>query len=1044
MLSGAAALVYELLWLRLLTLWMGHTTAAIGTILAAFMGGLALGAWMGGRLAPALSPLRALRRYAWLEVTIAVYAILLPLALTIAPSLLRNVYADGDGGMPFTFVRVALSLLLLLVPTTAMGATYPLAVRWFGGHAAGAGGVYAANTAGAALGIVLGAFVLLPFLGMRGSTYAASGLNLLAAGGALLLSRRNVEALDRGADTVSTPDAEATIPALPLAAAALLVSGFVALVYEVTWTRILAMVLGPTTYAFSAMLLAFVTGLAIGSAAASALLPRTRHAGAWLGGTLIAAATIALTTSIFVDRLPVLMATASSARSATFGSVMSLQIAVGIAMQLPTTVALGAAFPFAVALTGASGRHTPRAVSIVYASNTLGAIAGALTGSFVLIPALGLETSLRLTAAITIVTGLFVCWQTMGRGAGRGVATIVTAAGLVAVFLLPSWNHERLANGGYRYAPGLSAGDIATGLEAGRLLYYREGAAGTVSVRELPGARSLSIDGKVDASNAGDMLTQKLLAHLPLLLHGAARDVLVIGLGSGVTLGSALTHPIAHADVLEISPEVVAASALFQDENRHALADPRTHLVVGDGRSHLLLSRRRYDVIISEPSNPWMAGVAALFTREFFAAARTRLAPGGVLCQWAHTYSISGEDLRSIVATFLDAFPDGSAWLIGESDLLLIGSTAPLTALETGRLPAWDRPAVAADLAAVSMRDAFSLLTLFLTGTDDMRRYAGDAALQSDDRLQLEFSAPRAAHGQFQTANVAALLDQASQARLPAAVAQATNAATPVQWRTRGVMRLRAEAPALAYSDLARAVEGAPHDTEGLDAFAQAAARTGRLDEAQRLLSRVGAQARSAPALVERSKALAALGRNDDATNTAREAALLDPTSRAALRQLATTYADLGDADALAQLARIVAPSEGHRSAWLYAEARLAYLRRDFERAARQLEELVKIADDVDAWNLLGHVRGALGENDRARDAFAASLRIAPRDPAALANLGTSELRLGRAAAATERFQDALFLAPTLAPALDGLEQAYERLGLPRRAAAIRAVPRGQ
>ena len=267
---------------------------------------------------------------------------------------------------------------------------------------------------------------------------------------------------------------------------------------------------------------------------------------------------------------------------------------------------------------------------------------------------------------------------------------------------------------------------LETALAAGELLSYREGATGTVAVRRLAGTVSLAIDGKVDASNAGDMLTQRLLAHVPLLLHPSPKRVAILGLGSGVTLGSALTHPLDAATVLEISPEVVDASRFFEAENHRALADPRTRLMVGDGRTHLMLGRETYDVIVSEPSNPWMAGIASLFTREFFDGAKARLAPGGVLCQWAHTYDISRDDLRSIVATFLTAFPEGSMWLVGDADVLLVGSTAtgPLDERIAGIAAAWQRPGVAEDLASVGAVDPYAVTSLFVAQGAALKAWA--------------------------------------------------------------------------------------------------------------------------------------------------------------------------------------------------------------------------------------------------------------------------------------------------------------------------------
>jgi spermidine synthase len=825
-----------------------------------------------------------------------------------------------------------------------------------------------------------------------------------------------------------------------LAAFALSVSGFVALVYEVIWTRILAMVLGPTTYAFSAMLLAFITGLAIGAGVASALLPRTRYPGAWLGFVLIGAAACALAAAAAVDRLPLVMAFAVTRPETTFESVVRLQVALGIVMQLPMTIALGAAFPLAIAYVSPGAGEIARKVGGVYAANTVGAITGALAGSLLFIPWLGLQPSLRLAAALTCLTGAVVCWKTVPRRGGRVAVAGLGAAGVIAAVSLPSWNEERLANGGYRYPPALAAGDLEIGLEAGRLLYYREGAAGTVSVRELLGSRSLAIDGKVDASNADDMLTQKLLAHLPLMLHPNPRDVLIVGLGSGVTLGSALRHPIERAAVLEISPEVVAASDLFWKENRQALADTRTRLILGDGRSHLLLSHDQYDVIVSEPSNPWMAGVAALFTREFFTAARTRLRPGGILCQWTHTYSISDADLRSIVATFLSVFPDGAAWLVGEGDLLLIGSMAALPMLDEAVAESWQRPGVADDLASVSLRDPFSLLTMFVAQGDALRRYANGALVQSDDRLALEYSAPRAIYSQFQEENTARLREVADRATSPPAVAAALASATADEWRNRGLMRLHAAAPALAYEDLQRALDRAPRDVEALDGFARAGARSGRLADAEAFLARAATSTNSAPALVQLSKVLAARGRSDEATSAARDAAILEPANSAALEQLAWMYADGRNIDALQQLLRIVEPSPAHRAVALYCRASIAHLKGDTEGAVSAGEELVKVNRNTNALNLLGSIRAAREEYELARQALQDSLEIEPDDVVVRMNLGLIELRASNPAAAAERFSEVLSEQPRLAPALDGLAQALDQLGDTRRAASIRRL----
>lgn len=1037
-LSGAAALLYEVLWLRWLTLSVGHTAAAVGILLAAFMGGLAVGAWGAGRTAGALSPARALNAYAVLELGIASCALLLPPVIESARPLLVWAYA-GSGGRLFDMVMAGLALVLLAVPAAAMGATYPLAVRWAARPAA----LYAANTAGAAIGAALTGFFLIPALGMFGTTLVGVVLNVAAAAGAIGLARR--EQAWGAADSSTSLGAGKARPtgsavtarhtdAVRIALVAAFVAGLVSLMFQVTWTRILAMVIGPTTYAFSAMLVAVIAGIALGSAIVAVRMPRTpSRAAVWCGAALVAAAAAALAAGFVVDRVPLMMAAAVSRPDVTFDAVFLRQVLLVVVLQLPLTIALGAVFPLTLALTSLDRDGTARGVAVLYALNTCGAIAGALLGSFVLIPAAGLQGSIRIGAGLLLAAG----WAVVRIGAkpprrGALAFSAIAAAMAVAALMMPPWNAARLANGGYRYAEALAAGDLETGLEAGQLVYYREGAAGTVSVRQVPGALSLAIDGKVDASNAADMLTQKLLAHLPLLLHPSPRRVAIVGLGSGVTLGAALTHPIERADVVEISPQVVEASRFFSRENHDALDDPRTRLIVGDGRAHLHLSQDQYDVIISEPSNPWMAGVATLFTREFFLAARARLAPGGLLTQWAHTYSISEDDLRSIVATFLSVFPEGTAWLVADSDLLLIGGTGPIPALESEIGEAWARPGVAADLAEIDVRNPLSVLSLYVAGGDALQRFAEGAVIQTDDRLQLEYTAPRAVYGRFQQANVERLRAVAASASPPPAAISAAATATAADFRDRGLMQLRANAPDLAFGDLSLAVRLAPDEAVALNGLARAASRSGRLREAEELLASTGA-------LVQLSVVQNALGKSDEATESARQAVLANPDRPAALMQLASMYADRGSDEALESLLTVAEQSTTDRGVHLYIRARLAYLRGDFAQAVQSGLELARLTPgDVNVFNLLASTHAALEQYDEARLALETSRRLAPTDPGVFVNLGTVALRTGEATAAVRHFSDALFLSPSMRPALEGLAEALERQGNGVRAAEIR------
>jgi spermidine synthase len=571
--------------------------------------------------------------------------------------------------------------------------------------------------------------------------------------------------------------------------------------------------------------------------------------------------------------------------------------------------------------------------------------------------------------------------------------------------------------------PGI---DRRAALTAGTLIYYREGATGTVSVKALTGARSLSIDGKVDASTARDMLTQKLLAHLPLLLHPNPRQVGIVGLGSGVTLASALVHPVVSVDVIEISPEVVEASAYFADVNRRALDDPRTRLVRGDGRTHFSLTSRLYDVVISEPSNPWMSGVAALFTQEFFQRVRSRLATGGIFCQWAHTYDVSDADLRSIVGTFRSVFPDGTMWLAGDGDLLLVGSTAPLEPRLEDLSTAWQRPGVGEDLRTVGMREPFTLLSLFVGGSRETSRYGAGSALQTDDRTALEFSGPFAVFAGAPSNHAPTLRGLLDGGQQPSAVARALTGATASQWRDRGAMLMGADAADSAYRAYATALDLDPTDMITLEGFVRAATAARQEDDAERRLRAMIQSRAGEPApRVSLAELLGIRGRFDEATAVATEATRLAPGDPTAWEQLASLHADRGDADRLRQAAEVLRREFPDRAASWYFAASERFLRGDVASALPLVRRAIELdANYADAHNLLGAILASAGDIGAGRDAFRTSLRLDPHDAVTYVNLAQLELAAGQRDIAADLFAEALSLDPNSGAARDGLAQA--------------------
>jgi spermidine synthase len=608
------------------------------------------------------------------------------------------------------------------------------------------------------------------------------------------------------------------------------------------------------------------------------------------------------------------------------------------------------------------------------------------------------------------------------------------------VFLIdvPAWDRELLSSGAYKYAPYIhasDAGDFQASLRAGRLEYYKEGAAATVSVRRLAGRLSLAIDGKVDASNAGDMLTQRLLGVLPVFIHGHPDELCVIGLGSGVTVASAMaTGLVRRADVVEISPEVVEASAFFSQENRDILKSPNVRLIVGDGRSHLQLTNHRYDVIVSEPSNPWMAGVAALFTREFFEAARLTLKAGGIFCQWAHTYDMSDADLRSIVRTFASVFPQSTMWRVGDGDLLLIGTTGSDIAAQLANITTRSRnastAAVLADVAIEPPTAPFQLLSLYAGGPAEVARYGDEATVQTDNRMALEFTAPSSIYGRSTAANATTIGALTINAHLPEAVAAALDNADARSWAARGAMDLKAEAYATASEHFRKAVALDNRNAGALRGASDAAAGTNQQAEHRAWLEQLAKSSPGNAAVrVELSRVRAAAGDFDGAIAAASEAQQLEPANPRGAEQLASVFADIGDAGRLAPIADVLVSRYPDREDGHYYQATVLLLGDKPAEAAKLARRVVAAnPQSAKAQNLLGASCASIGERECAEAAFAASIRLNPREPSSYINLGLFYLQTARPENAADSFGEALSLDPSSQAARDGLRQARAAL----------------
>lgn len=754
--SGASALVYEVVWLRMLGLVFGHTVHAITTILAAFMGGLGLGSYLFGRRAAGLSD--PVRTYGHLEIGIGVYCALTPVFFWLVSHLYLGLHAILTASYTaFTLVQFVLVSIVLLVPTALMGATLPVLVQGLVRNDAEiprtVGTLYAVNTFGAVVGVALAGYVLLPEWGNRAVLWTAAAANVAIGLAAIAYGSRQRHGRDRRAPAAGAKRTAAPEPRAPLetrlVAFALALSGAVSMVYEIAWTRALALVIGSSTYAFSAMLVAFLVGIA-GGAAAYSYIWGTRRAGPATFAALQAGIGLSVVLVMLAfERLPEIFLQALL-RSQSPGFVQVVQAVVSGLALLGPALLIGATFPCAVAVCASTAARAASDTGRLYAGNTLGAIAGTVLTGFVLVPTIGVHASIKtgIVANLAVAALLFALpfRAVPVRRWGIAVAALVVAA---LVPLLPRWNLEVMSSGvaiyAMEYIPDALGGTVAPWRAQREIIYYRDGPSATVAVAKTGERISLMVNGKVDASSdLADMPTQFMLGHLPLLLHPDPREVLVIGLGSGITTGTVSRHPVRRLDIVEIEPAVVEASSFFTRQNDDVLRDPRTRLVVADGRNFLLTTPSRYDVITSAPSNPWIGGVASLFSREFFGLASQRLRPGGLMVQWIQGYGLAPDDLAMVVATFRSVFPATSVWQVAQGDYLLVGRADPAP-IDVASLKArWGAVrGIRDDLQKIGIVDWPGVLGVFLLGEADVTRLSAGRKLNTDDWLGLEFSAPR-------------------------------------------------------------------------------------------------------------------------------------------------------------------------------------------------------------------------------------------------------------------------------------------------------------
>jgi len=933
--SGATALVYEVTWLRNLSLIFGASFHATSIVLASYMAGLSLGGFAAGLLSTRIR--RPLRVYGLLEIGIAACALVLP-------TLLRGVdavYVEAasraqDLETALTLMRAVMAFGVLVVPTFLMGATLPVLIAGLVRSAEHFGvrlsWLYGANTMGAALGTIAAGFFLVPMLGVWRTQLCAVAINLLIGVVAITVGSRPL----RVDDDESQPHA-AHGPASPAGSVdfgersvlrlvfwGAAVSGFCALALEVLWTRALSVAVGTTAYSFTVMLAAFLVGISLGSWLHAVFPLRRIRVGGQFGVVLLCAGLGSLVASTWIPRLPELAIRLNLGLYDDLSRIRSgTTLILAFLVMLIPCIFIGIAFPLANQARAALSRGYGRPVGETLGLNTLGSIGGSLVAGFLLIPLLGIQRSMLLVSAIYLAYGAVVLgavatlrlprWRWAALAATTGFVLCALSVPYAArpweVSLLGNFRSNELG----RFVDSQGRVDFAASLKNATIQYYREGRTATVSVSQRAGGRDLIINGKTVASDTpSDMRTQLMLGHVPVLMHPDPRSALVVGMGAGVTLGSVAAHESLDRLVLvEIEPEVLGAARHFEAANGNPLDDPRLRVHLQDGRNYLKTTTQRFDVITADPIHPWARGSGYLYTTEYYRLAAERLGKRGIMCQWLPTGNLSPAEFKSVVATFAQVFPHTMLW--HSTAAILIGSRAPIQVNLDDMARRIQQPRVAQQLSTLGLDDPFSFVAELAMLDAQVREYAEGAVINNDDNLYLEFSSPLSIGKPFRSE-----------------IVQELN-------------RFRERTSPIAEDDPRRETFRRYRRAKVLTVRAIRGLLARRADQQERAAEQLRALIRDLPAyrpaqhllasyLAMRGERHLQMGRLEQALRDSREATTLVPDRAAAHRTLGVTLARQGHLDeAIAELERARSLEPHH---WLNYD----YLGKVLTRAGRQAD----------------------------------------------------------------------------------------------------------
>jgi spermidine synthase len=752
--SGATALIYEVVWAKYLAQMFGSTIHAQTVVLAVFMGGLALGNSLFGRKADQLK--RPVYCYGVLEIAIGVYAFGFAPLYALADKLFVQVGSPllAHSGLLLA-LKALLSVALLLGPTVLMGGTLPLLASWLNSNLPDAGRCcalfYAVNSLGAVLGAGLAGFYLVSGLGLLATLQATALLNVVIGGIAITLGRpANSEPTPR---SNAGGAAETTVSATPLPRAAYLVAitGAISMGLEVLASRSLAMIFGSSLQAFSVVLIAFILGIGLGSVWICQRRLRWSPDSLAIALLLLAAMWVGLLVWNIENWVAFYRwAVTGVARTPVgykFHHVLTAGMSIGV-LGVPAAL-LGCVLPLQIRSHSNGAAALGKQTGQLLTWNTLGAVVGVLATGFILMPTIGLRSSFLVLALLLCAAAALGALKIQLKNHVICSSGVAAALALILLFAGQSWRSV-MSSGVFRAREKtVDLRVMELRKKHVKILFYKDAADATVAVEEgdgigVPKSRSLSLNGKADASTRGDVSTQLLVGHLPLLSKPDSKDVFILGLGSGISAGAVAAHPIETLTIAENCGPVIRAARFFDPWNRGVLTNQLTRVLQEDARTILKLSPKRYDVIITQPSNPWTAGNGSVFSREFYELVKSRLQTGGLVAQWFQVYDMHDGIVSLILRTFTRSFPFVELWDTGSGDIVLLGALQPWSSgadtYESGFAREW----VQKDLERIGIQSPAALLVRQLASQRTAFAIAGDGALQTDNFPILEYEAPRA------------------------------------------------------------------------------------------------------------------------------------------------------------------------------------------------------------------------------------------------------------------------------------------------------------